>query len=118
MTDAEYFVFGVGCLRLTQISQLLNKLGIPTAEMLAYCFIKPLPKPAFLKYCAVMGMIGIGLRNGLGNGLGIGIRNGLRNCLQTLGNGDQNAIGTGNGIGNAVGKEIAWARCFEDISDV
>jgi hypothetical protein len=74
---------------------------VPTAEMLADCFTKPLPKPAFLKQCAAMGMIGIGLGNDLGtlgNGLGIGIRNGLGNGLGTLGN------GRGNGIGNAVGK--------------
>jgi len=98
--DAEYYAFGVGCMRLTQISHLLNELGIPTiphvfsdslsliasiknriyrgtavahiatkyylaadmardgeidlsyvptAEMLADCFTKPLPKPALLK---------------------------------------------------------------------
>ena len=29
-TDAEYYALGVGCMRLTQISHLLNKLGIPT----------------------------------------------------------------------------------------
>jgi len=120
-TDAEYYAFGVGCMRLTQVSHLLNQLGIPTiphvfsdsqsliasiknriyrgtavahiatkyylaadmardgeidlsyvptAEMLADCFTKPLPKPAFLKQCAAMGMIGIGIGNGLGNGLG------------------------------------------------
>jgi len=146
-TDAEYYAFGVGCMRLTQISHLLNELGIqtiphvfsdsqsliasikntiyrgtavahiatmyylaadmardgeidlsyvPTAEMLADCFTKPLPKTAFLKQCAAMGMIGIGLGNGLGNGLG------------TLGNGRGNGtgIGNGNGIGNAIGKQI------------
>jgi len=71
---------------------------VPTTEMLADCFTKPLPKPAFLKQCAAMGMIG--------NGLGIGIRNGLGNGLGTLGNGRKNGIGigTGKGIGNAVGK--------------
>jgi hypothetical protein len=154
-TDAEYYAFGVGCMRLTQISHLFNELGIPmiahvfsdsqslissiknriyrgtavahiatkyylaadmardgeidlsyvpTAEMLADCFTKPLPKPAFLKQCAAMGMI----RNGLGNGLGIGIGNGLGNGLGTiengLGNGHGNGIGTGKGIGNDVGK--------------
>jgi len=31
---------------------------VPTAEMLADCFIKPMPKPAFLKQRAAMGMIG------------------------------------------------------------
>jgi len=158
-TDAEYYAFGVGCMRLTQISHLLNELGIqtiphvfsdsqsliasiknriyrgtavahiatkyylaadmardgeinlsyvPTVEMLADCFTKPLPKPTFLKQCAAMGMIGIGLgnglRNGLGNGLRIGISNGLGNGLGTLGNGRSNGMGTGNGIGNAVGK--------------
>ena len=67
---------------------------LPTTEMLANCFIKPLPKPAFLKQCAAMGMIGIGLGNGLGNGLG------------TLGNGCGNGIGIGhgNGIQNAIWK--------------
>jgi len=150
MTDAEYYAFGVGCMRLTQISHLLNELGIPmiphvfsdsqsliasiknriyrgtavahiatkyylaadmaregeidlsyvpTAEMLADCFTKPLPNPAFLKQCAAMGMIGIGLGNGLGNSLGIGIGN-------ALGNGNRDGIGTGNGIRNAVGKQI------------
>jgi hypothetical protein len=28
-TDAKYYAFGVGCMRLTQISHLLNDLGIP-----------------------------------------------------------------------------------------
>jgi hypothetical protein len=71
---------------------------VPTAEMLADCFTKPLPKPAFLKHWAAMGMIG--------NGLGIGIRNGLGNALGLIGNGPGNGIGIqyGNGIGNAVGK--------------
>jgi len=145
-TDVEYYAFGVGCMRLTQILHLLNELGIPTiphvfsdsqsliasiknriyrgtavahiatkfylaadmardgeidlsyvptAEMLADCFTRPLPKPAFLQQCAAMGMIGIGL----GNGLGIGIGNGL-------GNGHGNGIGTGNGIRIAVGNQI------------
>jgi len=131
-TDAEYYAFGVGCMRLTQISHLLNELGIPTiphmfsdsqslngsiknriyrgtavahivtkyylaaematdgeidlsyvptAVMLADCFTKPLPKPAFLNQCAAMGMIRIGLRNGTGNGRG------------TLGNGRGKGIG-------------------------
>jgi hypothetical protein len=77
---------------------------LPTAEMLADCFTKPLRKPTFLKQCAAMGMIG----NGLGNGLGIGMGNGLGNGLGTIGNGlgnsHGNGIGTGKGIGNAVGK--------------
>jgi len=30
MTDAEDYALGVGCMRLTQISHLLNELGIPT----------------------------------------------------------------------------------------
>ena len=68
--------------------------------MLADCFTKPLPKPAFLKQCAAMGMIG----NGLGNGLGIGIGNGLRTIGNGLGNGHGNGIRTGKGIVNAVGK--------------
>jgi hypothetical protein len=129
-TDAEYYAFGLGCMRLTQISHLLNELCIPTiphvfsdslsliasnknrldrrtavahiatnyylaadmardvqinmcyiltAEMLADCFTKPLPKPPFWKQCAAMGMIGNGLRIGIGNGLGYG--------LCTIGNG-------------------------------
>jgi hypothetical protein len=72
---------------------------IPTAEMLADCFTKPLPKPAFLKQCAAMGMIGIGLRNDLGHGLRSGIGNGLGN-----GHGNIVGIGTRKGIGNAIGK--------------
>jgi hypothetical protein len=137
-TDAKYYAFRVGCMGLTQISHLLNELGIttiphvfsdsqsliastknriyrgtavahigtksylaadmardggidwnyvPTSEMFADCFTKPLLKPAFLKQCAVMGMIGIGL----GNSLGIGHGNGI-------------GIGNGKGIGNVVGK--------------
>jgi len=154
-TDAEYYAFGVGCIRLTQISHLLNMLGIPTiphvfsdaqslissiknriyrgtavvhiatkyylaadmardgeidlsyvptAEMLADCFTKPLPKPIFLKQCAAMGMIGIGLGNGLGMGIGSGHGKGLDMHGNGLGNGRRNGIGTGHGIGNAVGK--------------
>jgi hypothetical protein len=30
MTNAEYYAFGVGCMRLTRISHLLNELGITT----------------------------------------------------------------------------------------
>jgi hypothetical protein len=33
-TDAEYYAFGVGCMRLTQISHLFNKLGILTIPQL------------------------------------------------------------------------------------
>jgi hypothetical protein len=29
-TNAKYYAFGVGCMRLTRISHLLNELGIPT----------------------------------------------------------------------------------------
>jgi hypothetical protein len=77
---------------------------VPTAEMLTDCFTKLLPKPTFLKKCAAMGMIGIGL----GNGLRIGIRNGLGNGVSTLRNGRGNGIGIGhgNGIGNAGRKRI------------
>jgi hypothetical protein len=108
MTDAEYYDFGVGCMRLTQISLVLIKIGIPTnpqvfadsqsliasikntiysgttvahiatnyylaadmardgeidlsyiptAEMLAGCFTKPLPKPDFMKCGAAMEII-------------------------------------------------------------
>jgi hypothetical protein len=73
---------------------------VPAAEMLADCFMKPLPKHAFLKQCAAMGMIGIGLRNRLG--IGIGNSHGIG--LGMLGIGCGNGIGTGTGIGNAVGK--------------
>jgi hypothetical protein len=141
-TDAEYYAFGVGGMSLTQISNLLNELSIPTsrcifansqslitsikntiyrgtavahvatkyylaanmardgeidlsyvptAEMLADCFTKPLPKPTFLKECAAMGMIGIGPRYGHGNGIG---------------------IDNGNGIENAVGKQIDCLGTF------
>jgi hypothetical protein len=75
---------------------------VPTAEMIADCFTKPLPKLVILKQCAAMGMI----RNGLGYALGIGIGTGLGYGLGTLGNGRGNGIGIGNGqrIGHAVGK--------------
>ena len=56
-----------------------------TAEMLSNCFTKLLPKPACLKLCAAMGMIGIGLSNGPGNSLRIKI-----------------GLGNGDGIGNAI----------------
>jgi hypothetical protein len=116
-TNAKYYASGVGWMRLTQISHLMTKLGIPTipqvfsdslsliantmnrinsgtaaahiateyyltanmardgeidlsyvptAEALADCFKKPLPKPVFLQQCTTIGMI----RNGpdmLGN---------------------------------------------------
>jgi hypothetical protein len=78
---------------------------ILTAEMLANCFTQPLPKPAFMKQCAAMGMIGIGLGNSRGYGLGKGLRNGLRVGIgNALGNSHGNGISTGNGIGNAVRK--------------
>jgi hypothetical protein len=48
---------------------------VPTAKMLADYFTKPLPKPAFVKQCAAMEMIG----NALGTGLRIGIGNRLGN---------------------------------------
>jgi len=146
-TDTKYFAFGVGYIRLTQISYLLNKLGISTilhvfsnsqwltaiiktrilsgtavahiatqfylatdmgrdgeinwsyistAEMLADCFTKPLPDPAFLTQCATMGMIGLGLGNGLG----------------TLGTCRGHGIGTGTAIGNAVPKHNDWLGTF------
>jgi len=142
-SNAEYYAIGVGCMRPTQISHLLNELGIlsiphvfsdsqslipriknsiyrrtaiayiatkyylaadmardreidlsyvRTAEMLADSFTKPLPKPVFLKQCAVLRMIGIGLGNSLTNGLG------------KLGNVHGNGVGNGNRFGNAVGK--------------
>jgi hypothetical protein len=57
---------------------------VPTAEMHANCFTKPLMKLALLKQCAVMRMIKIRLGNGLGtlgnicdNGIGIGIRHSI-----------------------------------------
>jgi hypothetical protein len=69
---------------------------IPTAEMLADCLTKPLPKPAHSKQCSEMGMIGIGL----GNGLGFGTKNALRNGLSSLGNGHGNGIGIGTRKGS------------------
>jgi hypothetical protein len=107
-TDAEYYAFVLGCMRLTQITHFLNELSIltiphmfynsqlliasiknriycgtavahiatkyyiaadnprdgeidlsyaPTAQMLAKYFTLPLPKPAFFKQCAAIGMI-------------------------------------------------------------
>ena len=156
MTDAKYYAFVVDHMRLTQISHLLNELGIPTiphvfsetqslipsiknsiyhgtavahiatkyslttdmatdpgidlsyipsAEMLANCFTKPLPKPACLKQCAGMGMIRTGLSM-VGNGLMIGIGNGFRNGRGTLGYRHGNGIGIEirKAIGNAVRK--------------
>jgi hypothetical protein len=75
---------------------------IPTAEMLADCLTKAVPKPAYSKECSEMGMIVIGL----GNGLGFGTKNGLRNGLSSLGNGHGNGIGIGTrkGGGTAVRK--------------
>jgi len=156
-TNAEYYALGVGCMRLTQISHLLNELGIPTiphvfsnsqsliasirnriyrgtavahiatkyylaadiardreidlsyvptAGMLTNCFTKPLPKPTFLKQCAAMGMIRIGLGNGLGIGIGNGLGNGLGTIENGLRNGHWNGLGTEKGVGNAVGKQI------------
>jgi hypothetical protein len=64
-----------------------------TAAMLADCVTMLLPKPAFVKQCAAMGMI----RIRLGNYLEIGIGSVLRS-------GHANGIGTGKGIGNAIGK--------------
>jgi len=147
-TNAEYNPFVVGCMKLTQISHLLNELGIPTgphmfsdsqspiasmknriyrrsavaqittkdylaadmaydgeidltyiptAEMLVDYFWKPLPKPALIKQCAAMGMIGMELGNGLRIGSGNWIGNGF-------GNGFRYGIGSGKGIGNAIGK--------------
>jgi hypothetical protein len=72
---------------------------IPTVEILADCFTKPLPKPAILKQCAGMGMIRIGL--------GIRILNRIRNGLgNSAGNSLRNGIGTGNAIRNAIRKQI------------
>jgi len=80
---------------------------VPTAEMLASCFTKPLPRPAFLKQCAAMGMSGIGLRNAFGNGIGNGLGNGVGD-----GHVNDTGIGTWNGIGNAGWKQIEWAHLF------
>jgi hypothetical protein len=81
---------------------------VPTVEILADRFTKPLPKSAILKQVAAVGMIG--------NGLGIGIVNGHGNGLGTIGNGFWNChgidIGTGNAIGNAIGMYIDWALVF------
>jgi hypothetical protein len=76
---------------------------ITTAEMLADCFTKPLPKPTFLKQYAAMRMIGMGLGNGLGNGLGIGIGIGIGICTGH-GHGNGIGVGTGKGIGNSIKK--------------
>jgi hypothetical protein len=71
----------------------INLSYVPTAKMLADYFTNPLTKPAFVKQCAAMEMIG----NAVGNGLRIGIGNRLRNC-------HGNGIRSRHGIGNAVGK--------------
>jgi hypothetical protein len=75
---------------------------VPTTEILADCFTKPLPKPSFQKQCTSMRMI----VNGLGNVFGIGIRNGHGNGLGTFGNARGNGLGNENGhdIANAIGK--------------
>jgi hypothetical protein len=167
-TDAKYYAFGVCCMRLSQISHLLNELAIPTiphvfsdshsliatiknriyrgtevahiatkyylaadmardgkidlsyvptAEMLADCFTKPMPKPAFLKQCAEMGMIRIGLGNGLGIGIGNGIKNGLGNCHGN-GIGTRNGIGNGNASGMSLKSKLIGHVCFEEIHNV
>jgi len=57
---------------------------VPTAEMLADCFTKPLPNPAFLTQCSAIGMIGNGLDihgNGRGNGIGFGFGKSIRNAV-------------------------------------
>jgi len=59
--------------------------------MLTDCCTKLLPKPAFWKQYAAMGVI----RNELGNSIGKG--------LSTLVTGYGNGIAPGNGIWNAVG---------------
>ena len=72
---------------------------MPTAEMLADCFTKSPPQPPFLKQCAAMGRIGIGLVNGLANGLDI-----IGNCLRN-GHGYCLGIRIGYGVRNAVRKQ-------------
>jgi hypothetical protein len=92
---------------------------VPTAEMLADCFTKPLPKPAFLKQCAPMGMIGIGLGNslgnGLGNGFGIGIGKGLGNGLGTLGNSHGMLSELEQASGMLSERKFIGQVCFEEI---
>jgi hypothetical protein len=78
----------------------INLSYVPTAEMLADCFTKPLLKPTFLKQSPAMRMIG----TCLGNGVAMGTRNGVGNGLGTHGYGRGNGIGTGQVIRNAVGK--------------
>jgi hypothetical protein len=70
--------------------------NILTAEILAHCFTKPLPKHTFFEVCAAMRMIRIGLGNDLGNKLGA-LGNGIGNGI---------GIGIGNGFVNAIGKQI------------
>jgi len=73
---------------------------IPTVEMLADCFPKPLPKPAILKPCPAMEMIWMQLENVHVNGLGI------------LWNRDGNVTRTWNRIENAPRNYIDWVRLF------
>jgi hypothetical protein len=72
----------------------INVSNVPKAEMLADCLTKPLPKPMYMKECAAMGMIGIGLENGLRNHLNIP-RHGHGNSI-----GIRNRQGIGNDNGN------------------
>jgi len=64
---------------------------VPTAEMLADNFTKPVRKAAFLKQSVAKGIIGIGLQNGL--------RNVLDMDRNSLGKGLRNHLGNGSGIG-------------------
>ena len=76
---------------------------VPTAEMIADRCTTPLPKAAFLKQCAAIGMIASGHGNGLGNSLGIGIGNGL---------------GSGTASGMRLESTLIGHVCFDEIQDV
>jgi hypothetical protein len=91
---------------------------VPTAEMLADCFTKPLTTPAVLKQSALMAMIGIEVGNGLGHGLGNGFGNDLGNGLgYGVGNGVGNGLGTvGNGPGNGIGNDMEMTSAMPSKS--
>jgi hypothetical protein len=94
----------------------INLSYVPTAEMLANYFIKPLPKPAFLNQFAAMGImairLGMGLGNDFRNSLVIGICDGFGNVIGTLRNGCRTGIRTSYGFGYAGGMAIGLTRLF------
>ena len=81
---------------------------VPTAEMLADCFTKPLLKPDSLKQCTAMRMIAIGPRNDIWI------------VISTLGYGHGNGIGIGLEMAMGMPSETKWIRLvwFQEIRHV